>query len=103
MKTSVGALFNVKISSVTNLNNTIKYLKKNDFWIVGADMDGELYSDINYPKKVALIIGSEGFGMTRLVRESCDFIAKIPMKGKVNSLNASVAAGILIYEIIRNR
>ena len=103
MKTSVGALYNVKISSVINLNNTIKYLKKNGFWIVGADMDGDAYDKINYPDKVALIIGSEGFGMTRIVRESCDFIASIPMKGKVNSLNASVAAGILIYEIVKGR
>jgi 23S rRNA (guanosine2251-2'-O)-methyltransferase len=101
MKTSVGALYNVKIASVTNLNNTIKRLKKEGFWIVGTDMDGEDYTKIKYPKKTALIIGSEGFGMTRIVKESCDFIASIPMKGKVNSLNASVAAGIMIYEVIK--
>ena len=103
MKTSVGALYSVKIASVVNLNNTIKYLKNNGFWIIGSDMDGEDYHKINYPKKVALVIGSEGFGMTRIVRESCDFIAKIPMKGKINSLNASVAAGILIYGIANNK
>lgn len=101
MKTSVGALYNVKIASVTNLNNTIKKLKKAGFWIVGTDMDGEDYTKINYPNKTALIIGSEGFGMTRIVKESCDFIASIPMHGKVNSLNASVAAGIMIYEVIK--
>ena len=101
MKTSVGALYNVKIASVTNLNNTIKRLKKEGFWIVGTDMDGDDYTKIKYPKKTALIIGSEGFGMTRIVKESCDFIASIPMKGKVNSLNASVAAGIMIYEVIK--
>ena len=101
MKTSVGALYNVKIASVTNLNNTIKRLKKEGFWIVGTDMDGEDYTKIKYPKKTALIIGSEGFGMTRIVKESCDFIASIPMNGKVNSLNASVAAGVLVYEVIK--
>ena len=101
MKTSVGALYNVRIASVTNLNNTIKRLKKEGFWIVGTDMDGEDYTKIEYPPKTALIIGSEGFGMTRIVKESCDFIASIPMHGKVNSLNASVAAGIMIYEVIK--
>ena len=101
MKTSVGALYNVKIAEVTNLNQTIKKLKTLGFWIIGTDMDGEDYRNINYPDKCALIIGSEGFGMSRLVKESCDYIAKIPMNGKINSLNASVAAGIMIYELIR--
>ena len=100
-KTSVGALYNVKISLVNNLNQTIKKLKENGYWIVGTDMDGEDYRTIEYPKKCALVIGSEGFGMSRLVKESCDYIAKIPMNGKINSLNASVAAGIMIYELIR--
>lgn len=100
MKTSVGALYNVKICQVTNLNNTIKYLKKNGFWLYGASMDGENYKNIDYANKTALIIGSEGFGLSRIVRESCDYIVSIPMIGKVNSLNASVAAGILIYEVI---
>ena len=75
-------------------------LKKRGYWIIGADMNGESYKEIKYPEKTCLIIGSEGFGMQRVVRESCDFIASIPMNGKVNSLNASVAAGILIYEAI---
>ena len=101
MKTSVGALFNVKVCQVTNLNQTIKTLKKEGFWIIGTDMDGEDYSSVNYPDKLVLIIGNEGFGISRLIKESCDYIVKIPMKGKINSLNASVAAGIMIYEIIR--
>lgn len=99
MKTSVGALYNVKIAQVSNLLTTIKQLKQEGFWIVGADMDGNNYKDIDYPDKTCLIIGSEGFGMMRVVKDSCDYIASIPMNGKVNSLNASVAAGILIYEI----
>ena len=100
-KTSVGALYNVKISQVSNLNQTIKKLKENGFWIIGTDMDGSDYRSINYPDKCALVIGSEGFGMSRLIKESCDYVAKIPMNGKINSLNASVAAGIMIYELIR--
>ncbi len=103
MKTSVGSLYNVNIASVTNLYHTIDKLKKEGFWIVGTDMNGEDYAKINYPSKVAIIIGNEGAGMQRLVRESCDFIASIPMYGKVNSLNASVAAGIMIYEVIKHR
>lgn len=101
MKTSVGALYNVKISQVTNLNQTIKNLKNNGFWIIGTDMDGEDYRNIDYPEKSVLIIGNEGTGMSRLIKDSCDYIVKIPMKGKINSLNASVAAGIMIYELIR--
>ena len=101
MKTSVGALINVKICQVTNLNNTIKYLKKNGFWIYGADMNGEEYSNIKFSSKSCLIIGNEGNGLARIVRESCDYIVSIPMYGKVNSLNASVAAGILIYEMVK--
>ncbi len=104
MKTSSGAIQNVKIALVTNLNNTIKYLKDHGYWIVGTDIvDSVDYREITYPLKTVLIIGSEGFGMSRLVKESCDFIAQIPMYGKINSLNASVASGIMIYEVIRNR
>ncbi len=101
MKTSVGALYNVKICQVTNLSNTIKYLKKNGFWIYGASMEGEKYSDIKFSDKACLIIGNEGAGLARIIREACDYIVSIPMKGKVNSLNASVAAGILIYEMVK--
>lgn len=103
MKTSVGALYNVNICQVTNLNQTILKLKKIGFWIIGTDMDGENYQAVNYPEKSVLIIGSEGFGMSRLVKESCDYIVSIPMYGKINSLNASVAAGVMIYELKRKR
>lgn len=104
MKTSAGALENIKVCQVTNLHQTIEELKKHGFWIVGTDMENSTdYREIDYPEKVVLIVGNEGKGMSRLVRESCDFIARIPMKGKVNSLNASVAAGIMIYEVVRNR
>ena len=101
MKTSAGALFNVKICQVGNLNQTIKILKKEGFWIIGTDMDGIDFQSVKYPLKSALIIGSEGFGMSRLVKESCDYVVRIPMNGQINSLNASVAAGIMIYELIR--
>ena len=103
MKTSVGALYNVNVCQVTNLNQTILKLKELGFWIIGTDMNASNYQEINYPEKSVLIIGSEGFGMSRLVKESCDYVVSIPMYGKINSLNASVAAGIMIYELIRKR
>lgn len=104
MKTSVGALDNVKIVMVTNLNTCINELTKKGIWIVGTDMENSSYYDeIDYKTPTALVIGSEGFGMSNLVKKNCDFIAKIPMKGKINSLNASVAAGIMIYEVVRQR
>ncbi len=104
MKTSAGALENVKIAQVVNLKQTIDKLKSNGFWIVGTDLDNSTdYREIDYSGKIGLVIGSEGFGMTKNVKDSCDFIAKIPMYGKVNSLNASVAAGIMIYEVIRSK
>ena len=104
IKTSTGAIDNIPISMVTNLSNTISDLKKNGFWIVGTDMVNSTdYREIDYSGKIALVIGNEGSGMSRMVRESCDFIARIPMYGKVNSLNASVAAGIMIYEVVRQK
>ena len=104
IKTSVGASQNMDIALVTNLNQTIKELKNNGFWIVGTDMVNSTdYRDIDYSGKIALVIGNEGDGMSRIVRESCDFIARIPMYGKVNSLNASVATGIMIYEVVRQK
>ena len=104
MKTSAGALNNMKICMVTNLNRCIDELKDKGIWIVGTDMtDSVSYDSIDYDMPVAIIIGSEGFGISRLVREKCDFVVNIPMKGKVNSLNASVAAGILIYKIFEKR
>lgn len=104
MKTSAGALENVKIAQVINLGQTIKKLKEKGYWIVGTDMDNSIdYRKIDYSGKICLVIGSEGFGMTKNVKDSCDFIASIPMYGKINSLNASVAAGIMIYEVIRSK
>lgn len=104
MKTSVGALDNVRIVEVTNLNNTINKLKNNGLWIVGTDMENSVsYDTLDYKVPVAIIIGSEGFGMSNLVKKNCDFIANIPMYGKINSLNASVAAAIIIYEVVRQR
>lgn len=101
MKTSAGALENMRIAKVTNLVNVIEKLKENGFWIVGTGLeDAQDYRDIDYSGKIALIIGSEGSGMSKSVKESCDYVAKIPMYGKINSLNASVAAGIMIYEVI---
>lgn len=103
-KVASGALEYMKIAEVGNLVNTIKDLKKKGYWIVGSDGDAkDLYTDINYDMNVVLIIGSEGKGMSRLVKEQCDYIVKLPMKGHVTSLNASVAAGILIYNIISNK
>ena len=102
-KVSVGTADRIKIVKVTNLVNTIKYLKEQGFWITGTDMKGEDYTSIDYRGKSAIIIGNEGSGMSRLVKESCDFIASIKMLGTVNSLNASVAAGIIIFEAVKQR
>ncbi len=104
MKTSVGTLDNMKIVQVSNLSSTIDYLKKHDFWVVGTALEDSVdYRNIDYSGKIALVIGNEGSGISNLVRKKCDFIAKIPMYGTTNSLNASVASGIMIYEVIRNR
>ena len=104
MKTSVGTLDNMNMISVTNLVNTINKLKENGFWIVGTALDNSVdFKTIDYSGKIALVIGNEGSGISNIVANNCDFLAKIPMYGKTNSLNASVAAGIMIYEIIRNR
>ncbi len=101
MKTSAGALENVRVAKVTNLVNTIDELKENGFWIVGTEMNGSIdYRDIDYTGKIALVIGNEGNGISKSVLNACDYVAKIPMFGKINSLNASVAAGIMIYEMI---
>jgi len=103
-KVASGALEYVKIAEVTNLVNTINELKEKGYWIVGTDGCGkDVYNKIDYNMNVALIIGSEGEGISRLVKEKCDFIVRMPMKGKINSLNASVAAGIMIFNIIDKR
>lgn len=103
MKVSAGALSNIKIAQVTNLVTTIKELKKDGFWFIGTDMEGTDYDKIDYRGKIVLVIGNEGAGMSRLVKENCDFIAKIPMQGKVNSLNASVATAIVVFEAMKHR
>lgn len=104
MKTSVGTLDQVKIVSVSNISYAIDELKKLGFWIVGTALENSVdYREIDYQGKIGLIIGNEGSGISDLVAKKCDFLAKIPMYGKTNSLNASVAAGIMIYEVIRNR
>ena len=103
IKVSVGAIENVKIALINNLVNTIKELKQKGYWIIGTDMQGKDYRDIDYSGKIILVIGNEGKGLSRLTEENCDFIASIPMRGKVNSLNASVAAALIIYEAIRGK
>lgn len=101
IKTSVGTTEKVNIIKVTNLVNTINELKKNNFWIFGTDMNGTDYKTLDYKGKTCIICGNEGSGMSNLVKKNCDFIASIPMQGEVNSLNASVATGIILFEAIR--
>lgn len=103
MKTSVGAVEYTPVAKVTNLAATIDELKDNGFWVTCADMDGQPMYDIDLKGSIAIVVGSEGKGVSRLVREKCDFIASIPMYGEINSLNASVAAGVLMYEALRQR
>ncbi len=102
-KTSAGAANWLKVARVSNLVETINELKKKNIWVYGAEADGEPFHKANLSGAVALVIGSEGFGLGRLVRESCDMILSIDMYGKVNSLNASVSGGILMYEVVRHR
>jgi len=102
VKVSVGAIEHVKIIMVSNLVNAINKLKDMNYFVYAADMGGENYQSITYPKKKALVIGNEGKGISRLVEENCDFVVSIPMKGSINSLNASTSAGILIYGMNRN-
>ncbi|MDO5382277.1 MAG: 23S rRNA (guanosine(2251)-2'-O)-methyltransferase RlmB [Eubacteriales bacterium] len=102
-KTSAGALNYTPVAKVTNIANTIEELKKEGLWFVCADMGGETMYNLDLKGPIGLVIGNEGNGVSRLVKEKCDFIASIPMKGDIDSLNASVAAGILAYEIVRQR
>ena len=103
-KTSAGAVEYMPVARVTNINNTIEELKKRGLWIFGADMTGEkYYFEENLNISLAIVIGSEGKGISRLIKENCDTLIKIPMKGKISSLNASCAASIIIYEILRQR
>lgn len=102
-KTSAGALNYTPVAKVTNLAKTMDELKERGLWFVCADMDGESMYRLNLTGPIGLVIGNEGEGVGRLVKEKCDFIAGIPMKGEIDSLNASVAAGVLAYEIVRQR
>lgn len=102
-KTSAGALNYTPVAKVTNLTQTIKELKKEGIWFVAADMGGETMYNLDLKGPIGMVIGNEGEGISKLVRENCDFIASIPMKGEIDSLNASVAAGVLAFEIVRQR
>ncbi|HBA63909.1 MAG TPA: 23S rRNA (guanosine(2251)-2'-O)-methyltransferase RlmB [Lachnospiraceae bacterium] len=102
-KTSAGALNYTPVAKVTNLAKTMEELKEKGLWFVCADMGGESMYRLNLKGPIGLVIGNEGEGVSRLVKEKCDFIASIPMKGEIDSLNASVAAGVLAYEIVRQR
>lgn len=102
-KTSAGALNYTPVAKVTNLSQTIKELKEKGMWFVCADMDGTTMYELDLKGPIGLVIGSEGEGVSKLVKENCDFTASIPMAGEIDSLNASVAAGVLAYEIVRQR
>ena len=102
-KTSAGALNYTPVVKVTNLSSVIQELKKRGMWFACADMDGEVMYRLNLKGPIGIVIGNEGSGVSRLVKENCDYIASIPMKGDIDSLNASVAAGILAYEVVRQR
>ena len=103
MRASAGALNYTPVAKVTNIAQTIEDLKKEGIWFVCADMDEELMYQVNLTGPIGLVIGNEGEGVSRLVREKCDMTASIPMNGDIDSLNASVAAGVLAYEIVRQR
>lgn len=103
VKTSAGAIYNMPIVRVSSLIATIEKLKKMGYWIVGTDMHGDDYTTINYDMPICLIIGNEGNGMSKTIADSCDYIAKIPMVGNINSLNASVSCGIVLSRIVSSR
>ena len=100
VKTSAGAIYNIPIVRVVNLNTCIKNLKDIGYWIIGTDMEGTDYRKIDYNMPTCLIIGNEGKGMSKVLKDNCDYIATIPMSGEINSLNASVSAGIILSEIV---
>ncbi len=103
-KVAAGAVEHMNIARVNNINEAIRYLKEKDVWVCGTDIDtNKYYYNQDLTGSIAIVIGSEGFGMGKLVKENCDFLVKIPMKGKITSLNASVSAGIVIYEAVRQR
>ena len=102
-KTSAGAASWLPVARVSNLAATVDMLKENGVWIYGTDGEGQSYTEVKLTGPIGLIVGSEGFGMGRLIKDKCDFLLSLPMAGKVNSLNASVAAGIFMYEAVRQR
>ena len=102
-KASAGALNYTPVAKVTNIARTIEQLKEKGMWFACADMDGELMYDLNLKGSIGLVIGNEGEGVSKLVKDKCDYIARIPMKGDIDSLNASVAAGVLAFEVVRQR
>ncbi len=102
-KSSAGALEYVKVARVTNLAAALEQMKQKNVWLYCSDMDGEDYKKVDYAGGVGLVIGSEGKGVSRLIREKCDFVVSLPMKGKINSLNASVAAAVLMYAVAEGR
>ena len=102
-KSAAGALEHIKVARVKNISATLDMLKKRGVWVFGADMDGQTYCQTDLTGPIALVVGSEGFGLSRLIKEKCDTIISLPICGKINSLNASVAAGIFMYEIARQR
>lgn len=103
VKTSAGAIEYTPVCKVTNITQTIEFLKKQNIWVVGADMSGDMMYDVDMKGALAIVIGGEGSGLSKLVRESCDFVAQIPMSGEITSLNASVASAVLMYEAHRQR
>lgn len=103
IKASAGAVEFMPVAKVTNISDTLELLKKHGLWVAGADMDGDSYTSKDLTGPIALVVGSEGRGLGRLVKEKCDFLVKIPLMGRISSLNASVAAAVLMYEIARQR
>ena len=103
IKTSAGATANMKIASVTNINTTIEKLKEQGVWVYGLELGGKDVYKTNLTGPIALVVGSEGFGISRLVKQNCDEVISLPQKGRINSLNASVACGIAVYEILKQR
>ena len=103
VKTSVGAIYNMPIIRVANLNNTVEKLKDIGYWIVGTDMVGTDYTEIDYNMPICLVIGNEGKGISKIIKDNCDFMATIPMNGNINSLNASVSCGIVLSRIVSSR